>query len=164
MVLQNGHTESRFEVLPGDVPLRQREELLETAAQPGEQVTVPVTDERQAIILEVGAEAVLSFNNFLLEASTLLPGGDPPDNLTISLSRQLLNQSGMLLPNTTEELSPVEGRVSVSIDRESGQYFVDIADTVVNDSGVYTMEVCSQRGNTTGSLCECLCHSLCARL
>ena len=130
----------------GDVVLGQREELLEDAAMPEEQVTVAVTGERQNIILEVGADVLVNFNNFLREVSMLLPGGDPPDNLTITLTRQLLDESGMLVPGTTEELSPVEDRVSVSIDRVSGQYFVDIADARVSDSGVYTMEVCSERG------------------
>ena len=127
------------------MPLGQREELLDVAAMPEEQVTVPVTEDRQNIILEVGADARVNFNNFVREVSMLLPGGDPPDNLTITLTRQLLDESGMLVPNTTEELSPVEDRVGVSIDRASGQYFVDVADARLDDSAVYTIEVCSQR-------------------
>ena len=127
-------------MLLGEVVLDQREELLDVAAVPREQVTVPVTEERQTLILEEGAEAVLDFNQFLLEASTSLM---PADNLTVTLTRQLLDESGRIVPNTTEELSPVEGRVSVTLDRESGQYSVAIADAVVGDSAVYQMEVCS---------------------
>lgn len=120
--------------------LGQREELLDVAAVPGEEVTVPVLEERQTLILEEGAQAVLDFNQFLLEASMRLT---PADNLTVTLTRQLLDESGMVVPDSTEELSPVEGRVSVTLDRESGQYFVSIADAVVGDSAVYEMEVCS---------------------
>lgn len=130
----------------GEVSLGQRQELLDVAAMPGEQVTVPVTEDMQTIIVELEAQALVSFNNFLREASVLLTGGDLPDNLTITLTRQLLDESGMLVPGGTEELSPVEGRVSVSIDRETGQYFVEIADARLEDSAVYTMEVCSLSG------------------
>ena len=46
----------------------------------------------------------------------------------------------------------MEGRVSVSLDPESGQYFVDIEDARINDSAVYSMEVCSQSGGS-GEVC-----------
>ena len=81
-------------MLLGEVVLGQREELLDVAAVPGEQVTVPVTEERQTLILEEGAEAVLDFNQFLLEASTSLM---PADNLTVTLTRQLLDESGRIV-------------------------------------------------------------------
>ena len=92
--------ESRFRVQIGEVELGQREELLEVAALPGEQVTVPVTNQTQTLLLEVGARALLSFNHFVREAPALLPGGD----VRVSLSRQLVGQSGALLPDTVEEL------------------------------------------------------------
>ena len=126
--------------------LGQREELLESAARPGEQVTVGVSGEMQTVILEAGARAVLNFNNFVREASMQFPEGDPAENLTVTVTRQLLDESGVAVPGPVEVLSPSEDRVSVSIDMEFEQYFVDIADAVVGDSGVYTIEVCSQTG------------------
>ena len=140
--------ESRFQVQIGEVVLGQREELLEVAALFGEQVTVAVTNQTQTLVLEVGAQALVSFNYFVREAPRLPPGGD----VRVTLTRQLVDQSGALLPDTVEELSPVEGRVSVTLDPESGQYFVDIEDARVNDSAVYSLEVCSESG-ALGEVC-----------
>ena len=138
--------ESRFQVQIGEVVLGQREELLEVAALPGEQVTVAVTNQMQTLVLEVGAQALVSFNHFVREAPGLPPGGD----VRVTLTRQLVDQSGALLPDMVEELLPMEGRVSVTLDPESSQYFVNIEDARVNDSAVYSLEVCSESGALVG--------------
>lgn len=124
--------------------LGQRGELLQNAARPGEQVAIGVLGEMQTAIVEAGAQVLVNFNHFFQEASGLLL---PAENLTVTISRQLLDESGMPLPGTVEELSPRDGRVSVSVGGDARQQFVNIASAVLNDSGVYTIEVCSQRGS-----------------
>ena len=144
-------TDSRFEVLLGDVTLGQRGDLLQHAARPGEQVTVGVLEEEaQTAIVEAGAQIVLNFNHFWRQVSGRLPA----DQLTATLSRLLLNPStGAPLTGSEEELSPSEGRISVFVGGDGRQNFVNIADATLNDSGVYSMEVCSQRG-TPEEVCE----------
>ena len=144
-------TDSRFEVLLGDVTLGQRGDLLQHAARPGEQVTVGVLEEEaQTAIVEAGAQIVLNFNHFWRQVSGRLPA----DQLTATLSRLLLNPStGAPLAGSEEELSPSEGRIGVFVGGDGRQNFVSIADATLNDSGVYFMEVCSQRG-TPEEVCE----------
>ena len=121
--------------------LGQRGELLQQAAQPGESVAVGVLEERQTAIVEAGARVLLNFNHFFRQASELLPAG----NLSVAISRQLLDESGALLSGTREELSPAsQDRVTVSAGGEAQQHFVSTSGAVLNDSGVYTVEVCSQ--------------------
>ena len=100
-------TDSRFEVLLGDVTLGQRGDLLQHAARPGEQVTVGVLEEEtQTAIVEARAQIVLNFNHFWRQVSGRLPA----DQLTATLSRLLLNPStGAPLTGSEEELSPSEG-------------------------------------------------------
>ena len=132
--------DSRFQVLSGNVTLGQRAELLEYAARSGEQATIGVLAERQTAIVEAGAQALINFNHFFLQALALLPAGD----LTVIITRQSLDsESGAPLPGTEEVLSPSQRRISVSVGVE-GQNFVSITDTMLSDSGVYTIEVCSQ--------------------
>ena len=130
--------------------LGQRGELLQYAARPGEQVTIGVLEGMQTAIVEAGAQVVVNFNHFFQEASGLLL---PAEDLTVTLSRQLLDESGRPLQGTVEELSPSDGRVSVSVGGDAGQHFVNIADAVLDDSGVYTIEVCSE-GGTPEELCQ----------
>ena len=130
--------------------LGQRGELLQYAARPGEQVTIGVLEGMQTAIVEAGAQVVVNFNHFFQEASGLLL---PADDLTVTLSRQLLDESGRPLPGTVEELSPSDGRVSVSVGGDAGQHFVNIADAVLDDSGVYAIEVCSESG-TPEEVCQ----------
>ena len=139
-------TDSRFEILTRDEPLGQREELLQYAAEPGERVTVGVAEGRQTAIVEAGAEALVNFNNFFREASQLLSSGDPQQQVTAIITRRPLDESGTPLAGEEEVLSPSQGRVSVSVDEVAQQYYVRIGDAAVTDSGVYTIEVCSQRG------------------
>ena len=80
------------------------------------------------------------------------PGGDFAENFTITLTRRPIDGSGLPLPGPPKVLSPSEDRFSVSIDMESGQYFVDIADSVIGDSGVYSIEICSQKGADEGCI------------
>ena len=130
--------------------LGQRGELLQYAARPGEQVTIGVLEGMQTAIVEAGAQVVVNFNHFFQETSgLLLPAGD----LTVTISRQLLDESGRPLPGTVEELSPSDGRVSVSVGGDAGQHFVNIADAVLDDSGVYAIEVCSESG-TPEEVCQ----------
>ena len=141
--------DSRFEVLPGDVVLGQIVELLLHAARPGERVTVGVLSEMQTAIVEAGAQVLINFNHFFREASGLLPAG----NVTVTITRQLLDESGDPRPGTEEVLPPSDGRVSVSVGGGDEQHFVDITDAVLSDSGVYTVEVCSQSG-TPNEMCQ----------
>ena len=137
--------DSRFEVLTRNVSLGQREELLRYAAVPGEQVTVAVTQGMQTAIVEAGAEPLLNFNHFFRQAFSLLSTGDPQQQITTTIRRQPLDESGSSLPGVEEEvLSPSQGRVEVSVDEASQQYFVRIAGASLQDNGVYTIEVCSQ--------------------
>ena len=130
--------------------LGQRGELLQYAARPGEQVTIGVLEGMQTAIVEAGAQVVVNFNHFFQEASGLLL---PAEDLTVTLSRQMLNESGRPLPGTVEELSPSDGRVSVSVGGDAGQHFANIADAVLDDSGVYAIEVCSESG-TPEEVCQ----------
>lgn len=130
--------------------LGRRGELLQYSALPGEQVSVGVLAEMQTAIVEAGAQVLVNFNHFFQEASRLLL---PAENLRVTISRQLLDESGAPLPGTAEELSPSDGRVSVSVGGDAGQQFVRIAGAVLNDSGVYTIEVCSQSG-TPSEVCQ----------
>ena len=139
-------TDSRLEILTKDEPLGQREELLQYAALPGEQVTVGVTVGMQTVIVEAGAEVLVNFNYFFRNASQLLSAGDPEQQVTATIRRRALDKSGRPLPGEGEVLSPSQGRVSVTVDGVFEQYYVRIGDAAVTDSGVYTMEVCSQRG------------------
>lgn len=147
--------DTRFEVQAEDVTLEQSADLLQYAALPQDQVTVGVVTEVQTVIVEAGAEVLLNFNHYFRLASELLSA----DNVTVTITRQLLDQSGKPLPGTVEVLSPVEGRISVSAGGEAEQHFVSITSATVNDSGVYTIEVCSQRG-----LPEEVCESASATL
>ena len=136
-----------------DEPLGQREELLRYAAIPGEKVTVGVTQEMQTAIVEAGAEAMVNFNSFFRQALELLPSADPQRQVTASIRRLALDLDGKPLTGEEEELSPSQGgRVSVSVDRELQQFYVRIGDAAVIDSGVYTMEVCSER-DLPGEVC-----------
>ena len=130
--------------------LGQRGELLQYAARPGEQVTIGVLEGMQTAIVEAGAQVVVNFNHFFQETSGLLL---PAEDLTVTISRQLLDESGRPLPGTVEELSPSDGRVSVSVGGDAGQHFVNIADAGFDDSGVYTIEVCSESG-TPEEVCQ----------
>ena len=145
-------TDSRFEVLLEDVTLGQRGDLLQHAARPREQVTVGVLEEEtQTAIVEAGAQIVLNFNHFWTQVSGRLPADV---QLTATLSRLLLNPStGAPLAGSEEELSPSEGRISIFVGGDGQQNFVSIADATLNDSAVYSMEVCSQRG-TPEEVCE----------
>ena len=134
--------DTRFEVLAEDVTLEQSADLLQYAALPEDQVTVGVVKDVQTVIVEAGAEVLLNFNHYFRLAPQLLSA----DNVTATITRQLLDESGRPLAETVEVLSPVEGRVSVSSGGEGEQHFVSIASARVNDSGVYTIEVCSERG------------------
>lgn len=146
-------SESRFEVLTRDEALGQREELLQYAALPGERVTVGVTRGRQTAIVQAGAaEALVNFNRFFRDASRTLSMGDPQLQVTATIRRLPLGESGRPLPGEEEVLSPGQGRVSVSVDGVFQQYYVRIGDAAVTDSGVYTIEVCSQRG-LPGEMC-----------
>ena len=132
------YSDSRFQVHSEEVALGQRGELLQQAARPGESVAVGVLEERQTAIVEAGARVLLNFNHFFRQATDVLLAG----NLSVAISRQLLDESGALLSGTREELSPAsQDRVTVSA---GGEAFVSIAGAVLNDSGVYTVEVCSQ--------------------
>ena len=134
--------DTRFEVLTEDVTLEQSADLLQYAALPEDQVTVGVVTDVQTVIVEAGAEVLLNFNHYFRLAPQLLSA----DNVTATITRQLLDESGRPLAETVEVFSPVEGRVSVSSGGEAEQHFVSIASARVNDSGVYTIEVCSERG------------------
>ena len=135
--------DSRFQVLSGNVTLGQRAELLEYAARLGEQATIGVLAGRQTAIVEAGSQALINFNYFFLQALGLLPAGD----LTVTITRQLLDsESGAPVPEREEVLSPSQGRTSVSVGGEGQQHFVSISNTMLSDSGVYTIEVCSQSG------------------
>ena len=139
--------DSRFEILTRDEPLGQRAELLRYAALPGERVTVGVTQGMQTAIVESGAEPLLNFNYFFRQASRLLSTGDPQQQITATIRRQPLDESGKPLPGVEEEvLSPSQGRIEVSVDRASQQYYVRIAGASIQDNGVYRIEVCSQVG------------------
>ena len=150
--------DSRFEIQTDDVMLGQRGELLQNAARPGEQVTIGVLEGMQTAIVEAGAQVLVNFNHFFQEASGLLL---PAENLSVTISRQLLDESGRPLPGTVEELSPSDGRVSVSVGGDAGKNFVNIADAVLDDIGVYSIEVCSesdtvcQRANVTLFVLDC---------
>ena len=143
--------DSRFEVLLGDVTLGQRGDLLQHAARPGEQVTVGVLqEESQTAIVEAGAQIVLNFNYFWRQVSRRFPA----EQLIVTLRRLLLDPStGATLAGSEEELSPSKGRISVNVGGDGQQHFVSIADATLNDSGVYSIEVCSQSG-TPDELCE----------
>ena len=143
------HIDSRFEVLLGDVTLDQRGDLLQHAACPGEQVTVGVLlEETQTAIVEAGGQIVLNFNYFW----TLVSGRLQPTSVT--LRRLLLDPStGVTLVGSEEELSPIEGRISIFVGGDGNQHFVSIVDATLNDSGVYSIEACSQRG-TPDEVCE----------
>ena len=119
------------------------EELLRYAALPGERVTVGVTQETQTAVVQVGAQPLLNFNHFFREASRNLSREEPPQQVTASIRRLPVDQFGNPLPGGEEVLPPSGGRVSVSVD---GQYYVRIGGAAASDSGVYTIEVCSQRG------------------
>ena len=134
-----------------NVTLGQRRDLLQHAAHPGEQVTVGVLqEETQTIIVESGAWIILNFNHFWRQASGQLPA----DQLIVTLSRLLLDPlTGSPLVGSEEELPPSEGRISVNIGGDGQQHFISITDAMLNDSGVYSIEVCSQKA-TPDELCE----------
>ena len=136
-------TDTRFRILTRDEPLGQREELLRYAAVPGERVTVGVRNETQTVIVEAGAEALINFNNFFRQASQILSTGDPPEPLTTTIRVLPLDESGDPLPGEERELSPSQGRISVSVDSVLDQFYVRVEDAAVPDSGVYSIEVCS---------------------
>ena len=104
------------------------------------------------MIVEAGAEPLINFNNFFREAFRALSTGDPQQQVTAIIRRQPLDQSGRLVPGGEEVLSPSQGRVSVFVDGVFQQYFVRVGDAAVIDSGVYTIEVCSERG-LSGEAC-----------
>ena len=123
--------------------LGQRPELLQYAARPGERATIGVLTERQTAIVQAGARALINFNYFFRQALELLPAGD----LTVAITRQSLDsESGAPLPGTEEVLPPGQGRITVSVGGGDQQHFVSVADAMLGDSGVYTIEVCSQSG------------------
>ena len=144
-------TDSRFEIQTDDVMLGQRGELLQYAARPGEQVTIGILEGMQTAIVEAGAQVLVNFNHFFQEVSGLLL---PAEDLSVTISRLLLDESGRPLPGTVEELFPSDGRVSVSVGGDAGKNFVNIADAVLDDSGVYAIEVCSECAR--GPMSPCL--------
>ena len=124
-------------------------ELSGVAVSEGEQATIVVTGEIQTAIVETGARILLEFNGFFRNASSQIFIGVPLENISITLSLQRLNRSGMPIPGEMVILLPTMGtgnRVNVFVDRESEQYFVSIAGVTNFDSGVYTMELCHHRG------------------
>ena len=96
---------------------------------------------------------MINFNSFFRQALELLPAADPQRQVTASITRLALDLDGKPLTGEEEELSPSQGgRVSVSADGELQQFYVRIGDAAVTDSGVYTIEVCSER-DIPGEVC-----------
>ena len=127
-------TDSRFEVLTGVVLLGPNPDLLNHAAQPGEQVTVVATDGNQTALVEPGAQVTLSFDSFVRNGSDILE----PETATVTL---LFQRFGTTARTILEPTAP-GSRVSVSNDDDSMQFFVVIANATGDDSGIYTVEVC----------------------
>ena len=139
-------------MLTREESLGQREELLQYAASPGDTVTVGVEQGIQTVIVEAGAEVLINFNRFFRDAAENLSMGSPQLQVTAIIRRLPLNESGSPVMGGEEVLSPSQGRVSVSVDGVFQQYYVRIGDAALNDSGVYTIEVCFLRG-FSGEIC-----------